>query len=54
VTHIGGVRIVPAGVAVFNPAFDVTPNPFVTAIITERGVALPPYRQTLKRLKDSE
>ena len=48
VTHIGGVRIVPDGVSVFNPAFDVTPNQFVTAIITERGVARPPYEQSLK------
>jgi methylthioribose-1-phosphate isomerase len=53
VTHIGGVRIVPDGVPVFNPAFDVTPNQFVTAIITERGVALPPYEVSLKRLRDS-
>ncbi len=39
VTHHGGTRMVPEGVSVFNPAFDVTPNEFVTAIITERGVA---------------
>jgi len=51
VTHIGGVRIVPDGVSVFNPAFDVTPNEFVTAIITDRGVALPPYLQSLERLR---
>ena len=50
VTHIGGVRIVPDGVSVFNPAFDVTPNKFVTAIITERGVALPPYEESLRKL----
>lgn len=50
VTHIGGVRVVPAGVSVFNPAFDVTPNSFVTAIITDRGVALPPYDVNLRRL----
>ncbi len=50
VTHIGGVRIVPDGVSVFNPAFDVTPNHFVTAIITERGVARPPYEQSLRKL----
>ena len=50
VTHIGGVRVVPAGVSVFNPAFDVTPNSFVTAIITDRGVALPPYYVNLRRL----
>jgi methylthioribose-1-phosphate isomerase len=53
VTHIGGVRIVPDGVSVFNPAFDVTPNEFVTAIITDRGVALPPYTESLERLKHS-
>jgi methylthioribose-1-phosphate isomerase len=50
VTHIGGVRVVPDGVSVFNPAFDVTPNSFVTAIITDRGVALPPYTENLQRL----
>ena len=50
VTHVGGVRIVPEGVSVFNPAFDVTPNEFVTAIITERGVAKAPYTQSLAAL----
>ena len=49
-THIGGVRVVPDGVSVFNPAFDVTPNSFVTAIITDRGVAFPPYTENLQRL----
>src|SRR6267142_7041948 len=53
VTHIGGVQIVPDGVSVFNPAFDVTPNQFVTAIITDRGVALPPYIESLERLRHS-
>src|SRR6059058_1066141 len=50
VTHFGGVRVVPDGVPVFNPAFDVTPNSFVTAIITDRGVAEPPYIENLRRL----
>ncbi len=50
VTHIGGVRVVPEGVSVFNPAFDVTPHEFVTAIITERGVAKPPYAKSLQAL----
>ena len=50
VTHIGGVRIVPEGVSVFNPAFDVTPSQFVTAIITDFGVARPPYRESLAEL----
>jgi methylthioribose-1-phosphate isomerase len=50
VTHIAGVRVVPVGVSVFNPAFDVTPNSFVTAIITDRGVAFPPYTDSLEKL----
>jgi len=37
-------------VEVENPAFDVTPHRYVTAIITERGVALPPLAESLKRL----
>jgi methylthioribose-1-phosphate isomerase len=52
VTHIGGVRMVPDGVSVFNPAFDVTPYQFVTAIITDRGVAVPPYSESLAGLKE--
>src|SRR5688572_13508305 len=52
VTHIGGVQVVPDGVSVFNPAFDVTPHEFVTAIITDRGIAQPPYLDSLARLKD--
>src|SRR5947199_7649812 len=50
VTHIGGVRVVPDGVPVFNPSFDVTPNSFVTAIITDRGVAVTPYIESLRIL----
>ena len=50
VTHIAGTRIVPEGVAVFNPAFDVTPHEFVTAIVTEVGVGLPPYIDSLAKL----
>jgi|SRR5579884_1546402 len=50
VTHIGGTRVVPEGVRVFNPAFDVTPHEFVSAIITERGVAKPSYTESLKTL----
>jgi methylthioribose-1-phosphate isomerase len=53
VTHIGGVRMVPEGVSVFNPAFDVTPHEFVSAIITDRGVVRPPYTESLARLKDA-
>jgi methylthioribose-1-phosphate isomerase len=50
VTHIKGIRVAPEGVKVFNPAFDVTPHRYVSAIITEEGVARKPYRQSLKRL----
>jgi methylthioribose-1-phosphate isomerase len=53
VTHIGNTRIVPEGVSVFNPAFDVTPNELVTAIVTEVGVARPPYLESLARLARS-
>jgi len=49
-THIGGRRIAPEGVPVINPAFDVTPSEFITAIITEKGVARPPYRESLAPL----
>jgi methylthioribose-1-phosphate isomerase len=52
VTHIGGVRVVPEGVSVFNPAFDVTPHEFVSAIITDRGIAEAPYVQSLANLED--
>ena len=43
VTHVGATRIAAEGVQVFNPAFDVTPARYIAAIITERGVARPPY-----------
>jgi methylthioribose-1-phosphate isomerase len=50
-TEYGGKQIAPKGVATFNPAFDVTPAELVTAIITERGVAYPPYTESLRALK---
>jgi methylthioribose-1-phosphate isomerase len=52
VTHVFGVPVAPRDVRVENPAFDVTPNRYVTAIITERGVARPPYTQSLRRLAE--
>jgi len=48
VTHIKGVAIAPDGVKVANPAFDVTPHKYVSAIITENGIAQDPYLITLK------
>jgi methylthioribose-1-phosphate isomerase len=50
VTHHGGRQMAPDGVLVENPAFDVTPHKYVTAIITERGIAKAPYAETLKGL----
>jgi methylthioribose-1-phosphate isomerase len=50
-TEFAGRQIAPKGVGVFNPAFDVTPAELVTAIITERGIAYPPYTKSLAALK---
>jgi len=50
VTHIGGRQVVPDGVEIENPAFDVTPAKYVAAIITERGVARAPYEKSLRKL----
>jgi len=50
VTHHGGRRLAPEGVAVRNPAFDVTPHRYVTAIVCERGVARAPYGDSLRAL----
>ena len=50
VTHVFGHPVAPAGTAVQNPAFDVTPARYVTAIITEKGVAYAPFEESLKRL----
>jgi methylthioribose-1-phosphate isomerase len=54
ITHHGGKQLAPDGVFVENPAFDVTPNKYVTAIITERGIARAPYGQVLKELASAE
>ena len=53
VTHLAGQQITPDGVRVENPAFDVTPNRYVAAIITERGVARAPYQESLRTLVDT-
>src|SRR5919106_720901 len=50
VTHHAGRRLAPPGIAVRNPAFDVTPNRYVTAIICENGIARPPYAESLRAL----
>ncbi len=50
VTHLAGERIAPEGVHAAHPAFDITPNELVTAIITEHGVIKPPYRDQLEQV----
>jgi methylthioribose-1-phosphate isomerase len=50
VTEIRGHRVAPNGIRVANPAFDVTPASYIDGIITERGVARPPYEESLARL----
>ena len=54
VTQIRGQQIAPAATQVCNPAFDVTPNRYVTAIITEKGVASAPYVAALKALCEAQ
>jgi methylthioribose-1-phosphate isomerase len=54
VTHIAGKQMTPDGVSIENPAFDVTPAKYVAAIITERGIAREPYRESLERLAGAE
>jgi methylthioribose-1-phosphate isomerase len=48
VTHHGGKQLTPHGVGICNPAFDVTPAKYVTAIVTERGVLRAPYTESLR------
>lgn len=50
VTHHGGQAMAPEGVQVWNPAFDVTPNSLVKAIITEMGIVYPPYAENLAKI----
>lgn len=54
VTHIKDISIAPTGIKIKNPAFDVTPNRLITAIITERGIARNPFEKSLKRLAEGE
>src|SRR5215211_7867934 len=50
VTHVRDQRLAPEGIEVHNPAFDVTPHELITAIITDKGVARPPYTESLRRM----
>ncbi len=50
-TVMGEYRIAPEGVAVYNPAFDVTPAELVSAIVTEEGIAYPPFTESLAAMR---
>ena len=52
VTHVKDIQLAPEGISVSNFAFDVTPNEFVDAIITEKGVARKPYIESLRKMAD--
>lgn len=53
VTHVRNHQLTPEGVGVHNFAFDVTPNELIEAIITDRGIARPPYTESLRTLADA-
>jgi len=53
VTHLGGLRLAAEGTTAMNPAFDITPHHLVTAIVTDAGVATPPYTRSLRALAGS-
>jgi methylthioribose-1-phosphate isomerase len=50
VTHYGSNRLTPDGALIRNPAFDITPHRYITAIVTERGICQPPYSESLKAI----
>jgi methylthioribose-1-phosphate isomerase len=50
ITHLGAIQLTPDGASVWNPAFDITPHDLVTGIITEKGIARPPYEASLRAL----
>jgi len=53
VTEMFGTRLAPEGVKVRNPAFDVTPARYITAIVTERGIVRPPFGESLRKLREN-
>jgi len=50
ITCLGRMRVAPEGIKVYNPAFDITPVEYITAIITEKGIIRKPYRISISRL----
>jgi methylthioribose-1-phosphate isomerase len=53
VTHVNGVQVTPDGVGIANPAFDVTPAKYISAIITERGVLRAPFTESIAAMAKS-
>jgi methylthioribose-1-phosphate isomerase len=53
VVEIGAKPIAPHGVPVYNPAFDITPHRYLTAIVTEEGICRPPFAESLAQAKGS-
>ena len=51
VTHVQGQQVAPGGIKAFNPAFDITPQFFIKAIVTEKGIIRKPFLRHLKRIK---
>lgn len=54
ITHVKDIQLAPEGIDVANPAFDVTPNELVSAIITEKGVARAPYTESLRKMFEAD
>lgn len=54
VTYIEGIRIAPEGIEVYNPAFDVTPNEYITGIITEKGIIKAPFKENILTMRNSQ
>jgi len=54
VTHVHGRQVTPDGVAIENPAFDVTPAKYITAIVTERGVLRAPFKESIRALATAD
>ena len=54
VTGIGDKKTAPDGIDVINPAFDMTPPELISGIITENGVAKPPYEESIKKLFEAK
>ncbi|HPZ21954.1 MAG TPA: S-methyl-5-thioribose-1-phosphate isomerase [Bacillota bacterium] len=54
VTHIGGLRIAPEGIKVYNPAFDITPHGNINGIVTEKGIIRPHYARNVSELLGAE